>query len=102
MNILNNLGRMYLKDGEYLSAQEHFEAALRESGSDVERATVLNNYALLEFQRWNNEQAYEYVNQAVQLAKNDAYSSEFNHNLDVIRNHLTSRNAEASPEREGK
>ncbi len=57
MHILNNLNRMYLKDGEYESAQQHFQAALQEPGSEVERAAVLNNYGLLKFQRDNIEQA---------------------------------------------
>jgi Tfp pilus assembly protein PilF len=48
---------MYLKDGEYESAQQHFQAALQEPGSEVERAAVLNNYGLLKFQRDNIEQA---------------------------------------------
>jgi tetratricopeptide (TPR) repeat protein len=88
MCVFNNLGRTYLKDGEYESAQKYFEDALREPGSKIERAIVLNNYGLLEFQRRNNKQAYDYIDQALQLARNDARSSEFKHNLDSILKHL--------------
>jgi len=98
MHILKNLGRTYLKDGEYESAREHFEAALQELGSKVERAIVLNNYGLLEFQRENIEQACDYINQAVQLAENDASSySEFRRNLDIILEHLRLKQAKATP-----
>jgi tetratricopeptide (TPR) repeat protein len=98
MHILNNLGRMYLKDGEYESAQQHFQAALQEPGSEVERAAVLNNYGLLKFQRDNIEQACDYISQAVQLAEDDACCSEFKHNLDMISKHLNLEHAEASAE----
>jgi tetratricopeptide (TPR) repeat protein len=97
MHILNNLARMYLKDGEYESAHEHFEAALQELGTKVERPIVLNNYGLLEFQRENIEQAYDYINQAVQLAENNASCSEFRRNLDIILEHLRLKQAKATP-----
>jgi tetratricopeptide (TPR) repeat protein len=97
MHILNNLARMYLKEGEYKSAHEHFEAALQERGSKVESAIVLNNYGLLEFQHENIEQAYNYINRAVQLAENDASCSEFQRNFDIILEHLRLKQAIATP-----
>lgn len=98
MHILKNLGRIYLKDGEYESAREHFEAALQELGSKLERAILLNNYGLLEFQRENIEQACDYINQAVQLAENDASSyTEFRRNLDVILEYRRFKQAKATP-----
>lgn len=96
MRIFNNLGRTYLTDGEYESAQECFEDALREPGSEIERATVLNNYGLLEFELEHNEQARDYIGQAVQLAKNDACSSEFKRNLRIILERITSKQPQAN------
>jgi tetratricopeptide (TPR) repeat protein len=96
--ILNNMGRIHLKNGKYQLAQDHFEAALREPGPEVERATVLNNYGLLEFQRGNNGKARDYIIQAVQLARNDACCSEFKHTLDLILKHLTLEHAQANAE----
>ena len=90
LHISNNIGRMHLKDGEYQSAQDNFEKALQQPGSAVEMATVWNNYGLLEFQRGNIEKACGYLEQAVQLAKNDACLSEFKRNHDAIRAHIVS------------
>jgi tetratricopeptide (TPR) repeat protein len=84
LHILNNKGRCYLKDGKYQSAEESFEAALRQPGSAVEQATVFNNYGLLEYQRGNMVKARNYLEEAVQLAINDACVSEFKRNLDTI------------------
>jgi tetratricopeptide (TPR) repeat protein len=84
LHVWNNKGRCYLKDGNYQSAKESFEAALLQPGSTVERATVLNNYGLLEHQRGNIDKARTYFEEAVQLAINDACVSEFKRNLDAV------------------
>ena len=84
VHVLNNKGRCYLRDGRYQSAEENFQAALRESSSKIERATVLNNYALLEYRRGNVNQARDYLKEAVTLAINNSCVSEFKRNLDAI------------------
>jgi tetratricopeptide (TPR) repeat protein len=84
LHICNNKGRCYMKDGNYQFAEKSFQEALQQSGSAVERATVLNNYGLLEYQRRNIDKARNYFEEAIKLAINDAHVSEFRRNLDTI------------------
>ncbi|CAF3658754.1 unnamed protein product [Rotaria sp. Silwood1] len=90
MHALNNIGHIYLKDGDYKSAEEHFERALQEEpSSEVERAVVLNNFGLLEFKRGNLEKARQYFNDAIQLAQNDACSADFRVNYDMVMRRIS-------------
>ncbi|CAF2843797.1 unnamed protein product [Rotaria sp. Silwood2] len=90
---LNNLGRIYFKDGDYEDAENHFKKALEENLiSDVERASVLNNYGLLEFKRSKYEEAGQYFDLAIQHAQNDACSADFKRNYDVTKQRIENQN----------
>ena len=88
MRILNNIGDVYQKTGDYITARDYFERALAETGTNIEKASVLNNYGLLEFQQSNYQEAHDYFNQAVQLAADDARVTDFKKNLTLVVNVL--------------
>ncbi|CAF1123157.1 unnamed protein product [Rotaria sp. Silwood1] len=88
LNLFNNMARAYMKAGKYQSAKKCFEDALQQNGSDIQRATVLNNYGLLEYTCRNIQQAEKYFQQAAELAKNDARGPEFKRNLDIVSKHI--------------
>jgi tetratricopeptide (TPR) repeat protein len=89
IRILNNIGNIDRKQGNDKIARECFEKALKEPGSDVDKAVVLNNYGLLEFQCRDYNKAREHFEQAVQLAANDACITEFKMNLELTQNILS-------------
>lgn len=87
LHIKNNIALINMNNGEEDEARSCFMAALQEKGSDIERALVLNNFALLEFRYQNIQTAKDYLSQAVELAKNDVSYLKFKHNLDQIEAH---------------
>ncbi|CAF1241321.1 unnamed protein product [Rotaria sordida] len=98
LHLFNNTARAYMKAGKYKSARKYFEDALQQKGSNSERATVLNNYGLLEYECQNIQQAQKYFQQAVELAEDDARYSEFKRNLDLVSKHIHSETEVAGAE----
>ncbi|CAF4686216.1 unnamed protein product [Rotaria socialis] len=82
------MGVLYWKDANSKLARQYFEAALQQKGSDDELATVLNSYGRFEFGLGNIEQAHNYLQQAVQVAKDDDLLSDCTINLSMIRRHV--------------
>ncbi|CAF3574453.1 unnamed protein product [Rotaria socialis] len=88
LHIFYNMGVLYWKDANSKLARQYFEAALQQKGSDDELATVLNSYGRFEFGLGNIEQAHNYLQQAVQVAKDDDLLSDCTINLSMIRRHV--------------
>lgn len=87
-HVFKSMAELYMKMGDDESAKTHFELALHEGQPGIERATVLNKFALFQYRCQNIEKAYEYAKKAVELARDDACYSEFKHNLDLIEKHF--------------
>ncbi|CAF3299732.1 unnamed protein product [Rotaria socialis] len=88
LHIFYNMGMLYWKDAKSKLARQYFEAALQQKGSDDELATVLNSYGRFEFGFGNIQQALNYLQKAVQLAKDDELLSDCTKNLSMIREHV--------------
>ncbi|CAF4935026.1 unnamed protein product, partial [Rotaria socialis] len=88
LRIFYNMGMLYWKDAKSKLARQYFEAALQQKGSDDELATVLNSYGRFEFGFGNIQQALNYLQKAVQLAKDDELLSDCTKNLSMVREHV--------------
>ncbi|CAF3330441.1 unnamed protein product [Rotaria socialis] len=86
--IFYNMGIQYWRKDDFDSAQNYFTKALKEHGPYNERAAVLNSYGLFQFELGNKEKACEYLQQAVDLAHDKVFLSEYQENLTAARKNL--------------
>jgi tetratricopeptide (TPR) repeat protein len=92
LTIYNNIGLMLQKNSKLDAAIVNYRKALREKGSDFERATVHNNLGIVYFNRGNYTKAYEHHLEADKLIdERHLYGAEFRKNLVRAYKRLKSR-----------
>ncbi|CAF1225524.1 unnamed protein product [Didymodactylos carnosus] len=88
LRVLNSMGLLYHKIGDYERAHKSFTKALDEQGCAIDIAIVHNNLGLLELYHGHYEPARKQLNQAVELAKDHERVREFKQNLDAVNHRL--------------
>jgi tetratricopeptide (TPR) repeat protein len=89
LRVLNTLGLLYQKKGNYHNAYESFMQALNEEGHELEKAVINNNLGLLEFDYGKYDQSRKHHTEAVKMTKRYVWFKEFKENCDRVNQHIS-------------
>jgi tetratricopeptide (TPR) repeat protein len=88
LQILRQIGQVYVKKGDYKTARIFYTRALNEHDDSTDKAKAYNHYGLLEFIQGNFKEAHYYFSEAVRLGEGDKLVEHFQQNLKTVNNLL--------------